>query len=359
MDAAKYQMLITYLIGTCSFGTILSEVFLVRTIAFDKQTQMLRTDRFLKRETKLSFLGRIATIGSFLQSVWKALTTLTRVQDGTSYDETMGETQPLSSWHNVDLEYVAPKGSIEILTVRSGGTNEFGTRGSTSVATLEIRQVSRTFPANEKGTSARTLFYKLSKTISSGDIVVVQGPSGVGKTQLLRLIAGLSPMDNDAGDLLLEGLSRNEFQSPSQWRRQIRYVSQYKVDIPGTPEQFIQRVSSCHSWKYHDMPTFQDIVSSSSGLIKGWGLDATYLEKEWKVLSGGESQRVYLAIAIASRPRVLLLDESTSALDFNSKILVEESVEAAAKESGISVLWITHDEDQVKRMKHCICALVA
>jgi ABC-type iron transport system FetAB ATPase subunit len=166
-------------------------------------------------------------------------------------------------------------------------------------------------------------------------------------------------MDNDAGDLLLEGLSRNEFQSPSQWRGQVRYVSQYKVDIPGTPEQFIQRVSSCHSWKYHDMPTFQDMVSSSSGLIKVWGLDATYLEKEWKILSGGESQRVYLAIAIASRPRVLLLDESTSALDFDSKILVEESLETAAKESGISVLWITHDEDQVKRMKHCLCALVA
>ena len=258
-----------------------------------------------------------------------------------------------SSGQHVDLEYVAPKGSIEVLTVRSGRTNENGTtRASTSAPNLEIRQVSRTFPANEEqGTAARTLFYKLSKSIYSGDIVAVQGPSGVGKSQLLRLIAGLSPMDDDGGDLLLEGLSRNEFQNRSQWRRLVRYVSQYKVDIPGTPEQFIQQVSSFHSWQYHDMPTVHDMVASSTGLIQSWGLDAQCLEKEWKLLSGGESQRVYLAIAIASRPRVLLLDESTSALDFDSKTLVEGSVEEEAKESGISVLWITHDDDQVKRMQ--------
>jgi len=342
MEAARYQMLIIYLICMCAFGTILVEVFVVRIIAFDQHTQMLRTDRFILRETKLSFLGRIAATGTFLRSVWAP----TRVEDGT-----MGETVPLTTMNKNDVEYVTPKGSIEVTTVRSG-TPDDGPCSTTTVPNLEIRQVSRSFPANDGGV-VRTLFTDVSKTIYTGDIVAVRGPSGVGKSQLLRVIAGLSPMDeHHESDVLLEGLSRNEFKNPAQWRRQVRYVSQYKVDIPGTPRQFIQQVSCLNSWKKHNMPSLDEMVTFSLSLLQNWSLEASCLEKEWKHLSGGEAQRVYVAIAIASRPRVLLLDEATSALDLDTKTRVEDSVELAAQESGISVLWITHDEDQVQRMSH-------
>lgn len=334
-------MLICYLINMCAFGTILTEVYVVRVVAFDQQTQILRTDRFIKRETKLSFLGRIAATGTFLRSFWVA-----------QFEErngTMGETAPLAA-NRVDLEYVAPKGSIEVTTVRSGQRE--GQKGATSAPNLEISKVSRSFPTNE-GAVVRTLFSNVSKTIQVGDIVAVRGPSGAGKSQLLRVIAGLSPMDADNGsDLLLEGMSRRDFKNPAQWRRQVRYVSQYKVDIPGTPQQFIQRVSSFRSWQKHDMPSVDEMMVSSLSLLQKWGLESSCLEKEWKHLSGGEAQRVYVAIAIASRPRVLLLDESTSALDLDSKTRVEDSVELVAGELGISVLWITHDEEQVQRMSH-------
>lgn len=98
------------------------------------------------------------------------------------------------------------------------------------------------------------------------------------------------------------------------------------------------------------MPSFDEMMEATLSFLQQWGLEADCLGKEWKHLSGGEAQRVYVAIAIASHPRVLLLDESTSALDLDSKTRVEDSVELVAKESGISVLWITHDEDQVQRM---------
>lgn len=79
-------------------------------------------------------------------------------------------------------------------------------------------------------------------------------------------------------------------------------------------------------------------------------MHTSMLDSEWKVLSGGESQRVLLAIALASKPRVLLLDESTSALDVDSKRRVEDLVRRQAQEFGLASVWITHDEDQKKRL---------
>jgi ABC-type iron transport system FetAB ATPase subunit len=98
------------------------------------------------------------------------------------------------------------------------------------------------------------------------------------------------------------------------------------------------------------MPSSDEIIATCCRLIQKWGMESSFLDSEWKLLSGGEAQRVQVSIAIASRPRVLLLDESTSALDLDSKTRVEDSVELAASEFGCSVLWITHDEVQVQRM---------
>lgn len=326
MEAAKYQMLILYLIAMCAFGTILSEVWVVRTVAFD-ETQMLRTDRFIKREMKLSFLHKIAMGVNAIRSFFSSHEANSR---------TNGETEPLDV-KGLPSHYVAPKGTLEVFTVHSGQCRR--------EPNLEIRQVSRVFSTNGVD---RILFQDVSVVLHAGDIAAVRGPSGVGKSQLLRLVAGLSPMNS--GEIMLDGQNRNEFANSAQWRRQVRYVSQNKVDIPGTPRQFVEHVSSFHSWRKQNMPSFEEMMTSTLHLIQKWGLEPTFLDSEWKTLSGGEAQRVYVAIAIASRPRVLLLDESTAALDLDSKTRVEEKVELAASEYGCSVLWITHDEEQIQRM---------
>lgn len=338
MEAARYQMLICYLIAICAFGTILTEVWISRGVAFDASSQMLRTDRFIKRTERISFLGRIAAIGRFLTTRFFGSTT--------SKEPTgRGETEPLSNAiATPSSTYVAPKGSLEMITLRHGmdGSHQRPT------ANLEICRMSRSILVNGQ---RRTLFRDLSVSIQAGDIVVVSGPSGVGKTQLFRLVAGLSPMDDDGdADLLLLGKSRSAFTNPANWRCQVRYVSQYKVDIPGTPRQFMERVSSFQSWRQQDAPSFEDMTATSLHLIQTWGLETNCLDTEWKILSGGEAQRMYLAIALASRPRVLLMDESTSALDLDSKMRVEQSVRMAVSQDGMSVLWITHDQDQVERI---------
>ena len=75
-----------------------------------------------------------------------------------------------------------------------------------------------------------------------------------------------------------------------------------------------------------------------------------YLDYEWKNLSGGESQRTILAMAMASRPQILLLDEATAGLDSKMELRVEESVVEYAKTWGAAVLWVTHSEDITERL---------
>ena len=80
-------------------------------------------------------------------------------------------------------------------------------------------------------------------------------------------------------------------------------------------------------------------------------MDRTDMDKEWSQLSGGEAQRMLVALALASKPQVLLLDESTSALDLDVKQKVEHCVQDHATRFGTSVMWITHDVEQIERMK--------
>ena len=98
-------------------------------------------------------------------------------------------------------------------------------------------------------------------------------------------------------------------------------------------------------------PSLNDMCDTVQSLIQEWGLDKFLLESEWKELSGGESQRMLLAIALASRPKVMLLDESTSALDLKTKIKVEKSIETYCKRERMVAIWITHDEAQQKRLE--------
>ena len=85
--------------------------------------------------------------------------------------------------------------------------------------------------------------------------------------------------------------------------------------------------------------------------LEAWGMssETEKLSQPWSKLSGGESQRVLLAIALAAMPTVLLADEVTSALDMKTKLAVEKSLKKACAE-GTAIVLVTHDEDQIERI---------
>lgn len=130
------------------------------------------------------------------------------------------------------------------------------------------------------------------------------------------------------------------------------YVPQTKVDMVGSPKDLIATISEFRVWKMSEMdaPILQDMIDEVEYLIEVWGVRRMLLESEWKELSGGESQRVLLAIALASRPEVILLDESTSALDLATKHKIETSIHDYCEEKGMIAIWITHDQGQQRRI---------
>ena len=179
----------------------------------------------------------------------------------------------------------------------------------------------------------RALFEDLDLHLPPGTTLVVRGASGAGKTQLLRALAGLDPLDE--GAVSLDGATP-EALGWTGWRRRVRLVAQDPPVFSGTPAELWVRICG--------FAALADAVDDPRPLALRLGLDDDALNRPWSALSGGERQRISLAFALASRPDVLLLDEPTSALD-------EEAMRAA---EGLlrerTCVWVTHDPAQAERV---------
>ena len=369
IEAARYQILITYLIATCALGTILIELWIVRSVCCDLARQRLCTERL-----KLQLSGNRCSSGIceiLVDTAKKCCRFFRKTSEEDSIGDIEAVTDLLTNGSSVKNGSTNRTSSIKLLFMRRGDGNKSSNLPNEPI--LELRKISRSL-RDEETLQDFFLFQDVSLTLNPGDVVAITGPSGVGKSQLLRLVSGLSPLHNEnfhgesylpfISDMLLLGRSYRSFEcKPVDWRRLIRYVNQHRIEIPGSPRMFVQRITSLASWqqiqgKRQDVggevrapPSFQQMIDHAAQLVDSWGMDSSScLDQEWKTLSGGESQRVYVAICLASMPKVLLMDESTNALDSVSKQQVERSVIDSAARTGAVVLWTSHDTDQIRRM---------
>jgi putative ABC transport system ATP-binding protein len=166
-----------------------------------------------------------------------------------------------------------------------------------------------------------------SFSLAEGECIAVKGPSGAGKTLLLRAIADLDP---NQGMVTLEGRDRSTIPGP-EWRRLVGYV-------PAEPGWWAETVGE----------HFGDWIAATAVLANlGFPEEA----RSWPIarLSTGERLRLALVRALIIRPRVLLLDEPTAALDSGSVAAVESLI-ATRIRAGLGVLWVTHDAHQASRI---------
>lgn len=183
----------------------------------------------------------------------------------------------------------------------------------------------------------RTLLQDVRGAVRAGTIVTVVGPSGAGKSTLLALCNLMQTPD--AGEVFV--WEREVRQWPLRaLRRRVGLVMQQPVMLPGTVYDNLAAAARLHGEPEPDGRALLDLV----------GLPEDLLQRPAAELSGGQKQRIALARTLANRPDILLLDEATSALDRASAAAVEELVVRQVRERGLTVLWVTHDLAQARRI---------
>ena len=164
----------------------------------------------------------------------------------------------------------------------------------------------------------------------------VAGPSGSGKSTLLRLLCRLA--DPDRGEVRFRGTDVREL-DVLELRREACLVPQLPALHEGTVADNV-RFGPSLAGREADVERALELA----------GLRPGFAERDSARLSVGEQQRVMLARALALEPRVLLLDEPTSALDAEARGAVEETLVERRRRLDISVVLVTHDLEQARRL---------
>ncbi|ELV2767437.1 iron efflux ABC transporter ATP-binding subunit FetA [Enterobacter cloacae] len=181
-----------------------------------------------------------------------------------------------------------------------------------------------------------TILQHVEFCLSPGEFKLITGPSGCGKSTLLKIVASLlSPTE---GTVLFEGNDIATL-SPERYRQQVSYCVQ-------TPSLFGETVydNLIFPWQIRQQtPEPNKFIAD----LARFGLAQETLTKSINELSGGEKQRVSLIRNLQFLPKVLLLDEITSALDEANKRNVNDIIHRYASEQNIAVLWVTHDANEI------------
>ena len=202
---------------------------------------------------------------------------------------------------------------------------------------LELKSIQKTFHGTAGG--VWLLADGLDLQVAAGETVAILGPSGTGKSTLLKMIAGLEPLDG--GSVWFDGVDVTR--TPPE-RRGFALMFQDFALFPhlnvqdnvafGLVEQRMARAAA---------------RQQAQDMLARFGL-GQHARHKVATLSGGEQQRVALARALITAPRLLLLDEPFSALDAELRSSLREDFRHRIAQAGIATVLVTHDEAEARAM---------
>ena len=199
------------------------------------------------------------------------------------------------------------------------------------MAYVEFRKVKKQYRMGEVTIDAlRDITFEIEK----GEICVIVGASGAGKTTLLNILGGMDTLTS--GKVLLDGrdISRYSSKALTKYRRyDIGFVFQFYNLVPNLTA--LENVELAAQLSRRPLQPRK--------VLKQVGL-AGRMNNFPAQLSGGEQQRVAIARALAKNPKLLLCDEPTGALDYNTGQAILKLLQDTAREKGITVVIITHNQ---------------
>ena len=219
------------------------------------------------------------------------------------------------------------------------------------MAFVEFQNVGKTYRMGEIEIKA---LHDTSFSVKKGELVVIVGPSGAGKTTLLNILGGMDTLST--GKVFLDGREISALN-----RKQL---TDYRRHDVGFVFQFYNLIGNL---------TAQENVELANQICKA-PLDAAQILQEVGLgnrsknfpsqLSGGEQQRVAIARALAKNPKLLLCDEPTGALDYQTGKAILQLLQTTGRKTGMTVIIITHNSaltamaDRVIRVKNGTVASV-
>ena len=208
---------------------------------------------------------------------------------------------------------------------------------------IEIDNITQVFG---KGNDAFTALKNVSLTINENEFFTLLGPSGCGKTTLLRAIAGF--VFPSTGNIKLHG---QDLLTLAPYARPVNTVFQNYALFP----HMTVAENIGFGLEMLDQPkdTIRSTVAEMLALVRMTEM----ADRKTSQISGGQQQRVALARALAPKPKVLLLDEPLSALDFKLRKEMQIELKRLQTETGITFVFVTHDQEEALTMSDRIAVM--
>ena len=198
------------------------------------------------------------------------------------------------------------------------------------MAFVEFHDVGKTYHMGEVSINA---LHDASFEVEKGELVVIVGPSGAGKTTLLNILGGMDTLST--GTVYLDG------QEISSYNR--KQLTEYRRHDVGFVFQFYNLIGNLTALENVELANqICKHPLDASQVLKDVGLSER--SKNFpSQLSGGEQQRVAIARALAKNPKLLLCDEPTGALDYQTGKAILQLLQDTGRRTGMTIIIITHN----------------
>ena len=217
---------------------------------------------------------------------------------------------------------------------------------------VELQHLTKIFPSRDRKGKEVVAVSDFTFTVPDGELIGLLGPSGCGKSTTLYMLSGLEKPTSgriffgpdDVTDLPAEN-------------RGVGLVFQNYALYPHlTVQQNI--LFPLENLKGKDKLTKEEMRSRALEAAKLVQIDQL-MDRKPSELSGGQQQRVAIARALVKMPRVLLLDEPLSNLDARLRLQTREEIRRIQKQTGITTVFVTHDQEEAMSISDCIVVMKA